>query len=162
MIRLANKDDINDVLKIYDIAKNFMGNNGNKSQWNKNYPNKNIVMDDISNGTLYVIIIDNEICGVFTFLIGKEPTYEYIEGSWKYDLEYGTIHRLASSQTKKGIFKECMNFCKSKHDYIRVDTHNDNKILQKLLEKHGFEKSGIIYVLDGSPRIAYEYMRKYE
>ena len=162
MIRLGKIEELNDILNVYDIAKTFMYNSGNKTQWNSNYPNKDIIIDDINKNNLYVILDNDIICGVFVFIIGIEPNYEYIEGSWKYDLEYGTIHRLASSQTKKGIFNECLEFCKSKHNYIRVDTHNDNKVLQKLLEKNGFTISGTIYVSDGTPRIAYEYMRSYE
>lgn len=34
--------------------------------------------------------------------------------------------------------------------------HKDNKITRHLIEKNGFAKCGIIYVADGSPRIAYE------
>lgn len=37
-----------------------------------------------------------------------------------------------------------------------TDTHQDNKITRHLIEKNGFAKCGIIYVADGSPRIAYE------
>lgn len=37
-----------------------------------------------------------------------------------------------------------------------IDTHKDNKITRHLIEKNGFAKCGIIYVADGSPRIAYE------
>ena len=50
----------------------------------------------------------------------------------------------------------CLSFCETKISNIRVDTHNDNKIMQYLLEKHGYQKCGIIYVKDGSPRIAYQ------
>ncbi len=39
---------------------------------------------------------------------------------------------------------------------FRIDTHNDNKIMQHVIEKNGFIRCGIIYVKDGSPRIAYE------
>jgi predicted GNAT family N-acyltransferase len=46
-------------------------------------------------------------------------------------------------------------------DNIRIDTHADNAKMQALLEEHGFEKCGTIYVHDGisehSPRIAYQY-----
>ena len=39
---------------------------------------------------------------------------------------------------------------------IRVDTHEDNIGMQKLLEKCGFEKCGIIHLENGDPRVAYE------
>ncbi len=41
--------------------------------------------------------------------------------------------------------------------HLRIDTHEDNVVMQKMLEKNGFEKCGIIYVYeDHYPRLAYE------
>ena len=39
---------------------------------------------------------------------------------------------------------------------IRIDTHKDNKIMQGLLARHGFSYCGIIYLKNGSPRLAYQ------
>ena len=40
---------------------------------------------------------------------------------------------------------------------MRIDTHTDNKVMQKLLTKLGFQRCGIIYVIeDNYPRYAYE------
>lgn len=39
---------------------------------------------------------------------------------------------------------------------IRIDTHQDNKSMQRLILKNNFEYCGIIYVEDGSERLAYE------
>ena len=39
---------------------------------------------------------------------------------------------------------------------IKIDTHEDNLIMQKLLEKNSFKYCGVIYLLDGSKRIAFE------
>ena len=39
---------------------------------------------------------------------------------------------------------------------LRADTHEDNKIMQHLLEKNGFVRCGIIHVEDGTPRVAYQ------
>ena len=44
----------------------------------------------------------------------------------------------------------------SKCPNLRIDTHQDNKVMQHVVEKHGFTRRGIIYIADGSPRIAYE------
>lgn len=40
---------------------------------------------------------------------------------------------------------------------VRVDTHANNTTMQRLIEKSGFKKCGIIHVRDGSPRIAYHW-----
>ena len=41
--------------------------------------------------------------------------------------------------------------------HLRIDTHGDNIIMQKLLAKLGFTRRGTIYVEeDDFPRLAYE------
>lgn len=41
---------------------------------------------------------------------------------------------------------------------LRIDTHEENKVMRHLIEKSGFAECGIIRVEDGSPRIAYQYV----
>lgn len=48
-------------------------------------------------------------------------------GSWSYDIPYGTIHRVASSGKAKGVAKACFDFCFGLINYVRIDTHRDNK-----------------------------------
>lgn len=79
-----------------------------------------------------------------------------IKGSWLNDEPYGTIHRIASSNTKKGVLKEAIDFATSNKIDIRIDTHRNNTIMQHLLDKYGFIKCGTIYVEDGTARIAYQ------
>lgn len=91
---------------------------------------------------------------------GADPTYDYIEdGAWLNDEPYVTIHRIASSGISHGIFRIASDFCKTLSDNVRVDTHNDNKIMQGRIEREGFERCGIIYVDDGTPRIAYQWVK---
>ena len=97
------------------------------------------------------------ICGTFAFIIGDDPTYRILEhGHWLNQAPYGTIHRLASSGSVKGIFSTCLAWCLAQIPNIRIDTHQDNLVMQHLLEKNGFHKCGIIYVEDNSPRLAYQ------
>ena len=49
-----------------------------------------------------------------------------------------------------------VEYGRSRCCHIRVDTHADNKPMQHLAEKYGFSRRGIIYVEDGTPRIAYD------
>lgn len=155
-IRKAQINELESILKIYAYAREQMRLSGNPTQWSNNRPTESVVVDDIKNGNSYVILNDSEICGVFSFIVGEEPTYKRIEGEWKSQTPYGTIHRIASSGKIKGIFQTCLNFCQSRITHLRIDTHRVNKIMQHLIEKNGFERCGIIYVADGTPRIAYE------
>lgn len=160
MIRLAEYQDMDQILNIYQLARDFMQKNGNRNQWANNHPPRNMLENDISHNNLYVCVHDYIIHGVFAFIIGEDSTYIYIEnGAWKNDEIYGTIHRIASDGVKKGIFTECIEYCKMLINNIRIDTHQDNLIMQHLIQKNGFDPCGIIYVHDGSPRLAYQFVK---
>ena len=158
MIRLAEKKDLNIIQDIFNKAKIFMRNDGNMHQWNGNYPSDEILLNDISNNNLYVCYSDDLIYGVFYFYIGIDETYNYIEGSWPNNEEYGTIHRIASNGLRRGVFEEVVEFAKIKISNIRIDTHEDNKFMREKLNKNNFKYCGIIYINDGSPRRAYQYI----
>ena len=129
---------------------------GNPSQWNDNYPSEDLIISDILNGVSYVIIDNDQIVGTFVFIEGEEPTYSEIDGCWLNDRPYGTIHRIASDGSAKGIADKCLNFCKTKTHNIRIDTHKDNSVMLKWINRSGFKKCGIIRVADGTPRYAFQ------
>lgn len=155
-ITCAEEKDLAEIQKIYAYAREFMKNNGNPNQWKDDRPALNVLIDDIENHRLYIVKDGNEIHGVFAFMAGEDPTYADICGNWLSDSEYGTIHRVAGDGKVKGMFDSILDFCNRKISHLRIDTHEDNKIMRHLIEKNGFAKCGIIYVADGSPRIAYE------
>ena len=153
----AKEADLPRILEIYDIAKAYMGANGNPNQWNGAYPDLETLRTDIEKQRLYVYKKDGRIHGVFMLLLEEEPTYAYIEGgSWREETPYGTIHCLSGDGEVKGLFAKCVAFCEKKVPYLRADTHFDNHTMQHLLEKNSFERRGIIYLKNGDPRIAYQ------
>ena len=155
-VRLTTMDELDCVMEIYAYAREQMKLNGNPDQWGNDRPSRAVVTNDIQNGNSYVIVNNGIICGVFAFILGNEPTYAKIEGKWNFKGPYGTIHRIASSGVEKGIFNTCILFCEAKSKILRIDTHRENKIMLHLIEKHNFKKCGIIYVDDGTPRIAFD------
>lgn len=157
MIRLATKEDLNKLLDIYAYARKFMASTGNPNQWINNYPNRDILTNDINKGQLYVCCDELGVYGVFVFFLGIDETYNYIEGAWLNNESYGVIHRIASSGAKKGMFLEVFNYVKKFISNIRIDTHHDNVVMQKVLKKYGFIKCGVIYLKNGNPRLAYHY-----
>ena len=158
-IRTAVPGDMSVILKIYRHARDFMAANGNPTQWGDEHPHEEVLRDDIAKQQLFVVTKDAEIHGVFALIGGKDPTYDYMEGgSWRSDQPYETIHRIASSGREKGVFEAAINFGKSRISHLRIDTHENNKVMQHLAEKHGFHRRGIIYVRDKSPRIAYDWI----
>ncbi len=159
-IRKAKIEDFEQIMKIYWAAQDFMIESGNPNQWGHSYPSEDLIREDIRNGTCHLVCCGDEPHGVFALFSGKEATYNYIEnGKWLNDDEYLTIHRIAGDGVCHGIFKCAADYCKGISTNIRIDTHHDNIIMQRQIEKNGFEKCGRIYVADGSPRIAYQWSK---
>lgn len=160
MVRLATKDEIDRLLEIYSIAKRFMHTNGNPNQWNGSYPDRETLLSDIDKGHLHVCVDDKgRAYACFALIGGEDATYKVINGRWKSDTPYGTIHRIASDGSRKGIFAECTDFARTKYNHLRVDTHEDNIPMQNAVKKDGFEYAGIIYLADGSPRLAFDWVK---
>lgn len=159
MIRKAVMSELDAILEIYAYARSFMAKNGNPTQWGKVTPKKELLIDDINQGKLYVVEEDNCLQGVFFFNLGEDPTYKVItQGEWLSDEPYGVIHRIASAGKKKGVLKTCIDFCLEKTNHLRIDTHENNTVMHHLLNKYGFSKRGIIFLQNGEERIAYEYI----
>lgn len=153
----AEKKNLPRVLEIYSYAREFMRENGNPTQWENFSAIKDSIVNDMENGNLYLIRDDENIYGAFAFIVGEDSTYKKIEqGEWLSDAEYGTIHRVASDGRIHGMMGMIVQFCSERIAHLRIDTHADNKIMQHLILKNGFKRCGIIYISDGSPRIAYE------
>lgn len=154
-VRHAAASDLPRIEEIYAYARKFMAQTGNPDQWGKTNPPTAQLVEDISEGKLYVIESDG-IHGVFYFSLGDDPTYSVIEeGSWASDAPYGTIHRIAGDGSG-GIVGTAVHYARSVISHLRIDTHHDNKVMQHVVEKQGFVRRGIIHIADGSPRIAYE------
>ena len=158
-IRLATENDLETILAMYAHARQFMRKTGNPNQWGDIHPLQELVEKDIQLGQSYICEDAEVPVGVFAFIVGEDPTYNVIEnGQWLSDAPYGTIHRLASNGRAKGVAKACFEYCRERIPHLRVDTHEDNKVMQKVVTDFGFQYCGIIYVRDRSPRLAYEFV----
>ena len=157
-IREAMPTDMADIMKVMDAAKEIMRHSGNMHQWADGYPSEAAITTDMERNGAFVVEDDEEIVGYFAFLQSPEPTYAKIyEGKWIDDtLPYHVVHRIASYPQARGIFSSIMDFCFSHDTNIRIDTHRDNKIMQHVIQKHGFTYCGIIYLLSGDERLAYQ------
>ena len=162
-IRPTEEADLPRVMEMYAIARAYMRQTGNVSQWGTDYPSEDFIREEIVLGHSFVCENEEgELVGTFCFIVGEDPTYrEICGGEWLNEgEEYGTVHRIASSGKEKGVAEACFRWCFSRHSNIRVDTHRDNRAMQHILGKLGFTYCGIIHVADGTERLAYQ--KKYE
>jgi len=176
--RKSTYDDVDEILEIIEKAKVELKKLG-LDQWQKGYPNREVVENDIKNEFSYVLEeiaekdnksenqISKKIIGTIVLSPEKEESYSKIEGKWITNDDYIVIHRLAvdSEIKNKGIATKILEFSekeciKNKILSIKTDTHENNEPMKKFLEKNGFSYCGVIY-LDKEPdvgekRIAYE------
>lgn len=160
-IRKSTLEDVDRILEIFAIAKGFMDAQGNTTQWEPGYPGRAVLEQDVEQGNSYVLEDNGKVVGTFAFILGEDPTYQVIEqGAWHSTKPYGTIHRVASDGSVKGIARTCFAYGLTKVDYLRVDTHQNNRSMQAAIRRFGFRECGIIHVRDGSPRIAFDYLKQ--
>ena len=161
--RRSTLADVDDIMKIIKQAQEYLKSQ-QVMQWQNNYPNIQVVEQDIKDQNGYVIVDDGDAVGTVTLSFDGEITYDEIyDGAWQSDLPFSVIHRIAIHEKYKGkglssiMMDNIVEMCRDRNiKSIRVDTHEANKSMQKLLEKTEFEYCGIIYLLDGSKRLAYE------
>lgn len=157
-IRRSTYGDLPQLMRIYREARQIMLDSGDLNQWKEGYPPEDVIRGDIDRGVGYAVEDGDRLVGAFAFIPGTDPTYLRIEGgAWKDDLKpYCTIHRLGSLKDSKGVAEACFNWCWEQSHNLRVDTHEDNVIMRHCIAKAGFEYCGIIYLLNGDPRLAYQ------
>ena len=157
MIRKAIDSDLLEIKKIVAKARDIMKSSGNINQWVDGYPSIDVLLADVRSGNAYLLFREDKAIAYFAMIDGPDPTYNFIaEGNWLNNDSYGVLHRIASNGEAKGVFKEILIYASEHYSNIRIDTHHDNKIMQRLLEKNGFVYCGIIFLTNGSPRLAYQ------
>ncbi len=163
VIRPATKADLPAVLPVFEAAKAIMRADGNHDQWGApGFPGDALLLRDIARGGGFVISseaegeVEKSIVAYFALLPSPEPTYDVIDGAWLTDGPYGVIHRIASYPEVHGIFSAVIDFAAARYPHLRIDTHRDNRIMQHLIDMAGFTYCGVIWLEDGTERLAYE------
>lgn len=157
-IRKSTLADLPVILSLRDQAREIMRSYGNTFQWPDGYPRDDMFKKDIELGGSHVMLNEKgEIVGTFALLPSPEVTYNKIyDGQWLNDEPYHVIHRIASTPDSHGILDAVLECCEALVPNIRIDTHEANIIMRKGLERHGYRYCGIIILLDGNPRLAFQ------
>jgi Acetyltransferases len=161
--RKATKTDIDSIMNIIKQAQTYFKQCG-INQWQNNYPNIETISNDIDHENSYVLLKENNIVATAAVSFDGEKTYDLIyDGQWISNDAYAVIHRIAVDNNYKGsglsshIIKNVEMLCLNRGvNSIKVDTHEDNSSMQKFLKKNAFKYCGVIYLEDGSKRIAFE------
>lgn len=156
MVRLARKDELDQVVEVINDAKALFKSEGS-DQWQDTdgYPNKESLENDLNRSELYVNVMDDVVVGCIVLSTLEEEAYDLIyDGNWNSSGKYTVIHRIAvrNGFYGKGIAKEMMEYVieKSKElnvSSIKVDTKLTNTRMVSLLMRFDFEIVGKINLL---------------
>ena len=158
--RLATCKDSQKIQQIFDQGTAYFKELG-IDQWQDGYPNEDVISDDISKKQCYVACDKNDIYGVIVMTLIEEDDYLTVEGgAWRYEGDYGVIHRLAVNKNypAKGLSYELVAYAEQMalekgRMIMRVDTHKDNLGMRHLLAKSGYQYIGDLMLSGGLPRI---------
>lgn len=162
-IRHSTYNDIESIMNIIRQAQAYFKSK-RIDQWQNNYPNPSVIENDINLDESYVILMNQKIVGTYVLSFRNESTYDIIyDGNWLTHDKYAVIHRIAFDQSIKGqglsknvldyIYTQCIN---NEIYSIKIDTHEDNSVMRKMLVSNGFIHCGTILLRDGNKRLAYE------
>ncbi len=163
-IRNTRERDLPQVLRIYDDARASLRALG-IDQWQDGYPEERDIRRDMEDGVSRVVEENGVVVATAAVYVGHEPTYDVIyDGKWRTESEtYGILHRIAVSPEARGknvagaLFDYCAQLSRCAGvTSLRCDTHRGNTVMRHTLEKNGYALRGVIYLLSGAERVAYE------
>jgi Acetyltransferases len=147
IIEKGNKSDIEELALLYDELNDSLARGRNYPGWRKGvYPVREIAIDGIANGELYVARQSGKIAG--SIILNHTPEEAYYGVKWRIDADYSdvfVVHTLAvhPAYSKKGIGASLMEFAtqhgiKEHIESIRLDVYENNIPAISLYEKSGF------------------------
>lgn len=170
LIRATTPADVPAVMAIIEEARRTIATLG-IDQWQNGSPNEAMILADVQAGQSRVAVVDGEVVGTFAVIHNGEPVYAVIEdGEWQTpdrditgEWTYIAIHRVAISISHRGsgistaVIRYAEETARSMgRRSLRIDTHEGNVVMRRMLEKHDFVKRGTIHLENGDPRVAYE------
>lgn len=163
--RLAVPRDLDQLMYMVNQAKAaFKADHIN--QWQKGEPDEAGLLSSIEQSLVHVLEDEGKAVAMITAVPGPEASYASIDGAWLNQEPYYAFHRVCVEESRKGrrlaarLFSETEDFVLGKGcRNIRIDTHPDNRSMQRALEKSGYSRCGSLILVDGSeagdPRYGY-------
>jgi GNAT superfamily N-acetyltransferase len=168
--RKTTENDIARLTEIFDGARETMHARG-IDQWTDGYPAESDIRADMAAGISYVLCEDDgTVAATCAVLLDGEDTYTVIEGgAWLTEssddasASYVAVHRVATDKNSRGrglasrLLSEAAAIGRRAGKVsLRIDTHRDNKPMQGMLARCGFQYCGEITLANGEGRIAFE------
>ncbi len=151
MIRLANENDLKEIL---EIVKELIKIEDKKliNMWSETYPTKEIFKDDLQKNQLYVFDDD---C-VKAFVVISEEVESFGDAQFEIENNYVIVHRLCvnTKYHKNKIGFKLMKYVEkyatqNNKKAIRLDTYIDNPITNKFYKNLGYNFKGTMNRVQG-------------
>ncbi|MDF7639045.1 GNAT family N-acetyltransferase [Lactobacillus sp. ESL0791] len=166
-LRQATAEDFAQIMAILQDGANQLAESG-VNQWQGDYPSAQQIKEDIENGWAYLAMADDgQTIGVLSLVAGPDHYYDDLDGKWLISTDnYFVIHRVAihSKHAGKGyatkLLVSVINYIAASHPdvvSIRIDTHEDNKAMQHLINKMGFKRVGTLQGIYRDDEVSYVY-----
>ena len=155
IFRKAKIEDIATITQIISAASARLGAAG-VDQWQRGYPNRGSVEQDVAAGVGMVLCEGDTILAYGAVIFTGEPAYDDITGGkWLTSGEYAVIHRLCVSEIFVGMgFAKRFMEAAERVASMRIDTHPQNMIMQGLVKSLGYSYCGDVVI--ESRRLAFE------
>ena len=153
----ALEKDIDEILNLCkDCTQNMMKKNS-IDQWDNVYPNREIFLNDISNGSLYLAVSDNQEAIIACIVLNEHQDPKYAEIKWKHNSEKSAvIHRLMVNPNHegKGIARDLVKYIEklakeNQYSSIRLDVFTKNLRAVNFYKNLGYEMAGKVVFRKG-------------
>ena len=101
ILQPANRKEAEKAMALIDEAKEFLKSQG-IDQWQTGYPDMETIIGDLEHGRGYFIEEGSNAAAYLCIDFAGEASYETLQGSWKSDLPYAVVHRMAISGAYRG------------------------------------------------------------
>jgi ribosomal protein S18 acetylase RimI-like enzyme len=145
----ASPQDIPEIMSLISAAVKKMIAGG-LYQWDENYPNMDIITEDISAGSLFKISDKERIAGVV--VLNQQYFPQYNDLKWEDEGgKFLIVHRLCvhPDYQGQGYSQKLMRFAekhakKSGYSSIRLDTYTSNKRALALYDSLNYRRVGTV------------------
>jgi len=163
--RLATRDDLEKIQAIFESGRGYLAAQG-LPQWQNGYgPTGPDAALEIEADRGYVLLVGGVVSGYASLIPGPDGSPPLTEGEWDTShSRYAALHRVALDRAVRGrglaavFMREIIQRARDLgYQDIRIDTHPENKIMQRVILKVGFTYRGIMHLpIPEGERFAYQ------
>ena len=151
--RLVTLADLPQIKEFIRNAQEHLREQG-IDQWQNGYPDKEILLIDIERQRGYFLCAESQPVAYFCLDFDGDALYETLQGEWlSKDTPYAALHRAAMGIKARGkgygtaLFQQAEELARQAGmKSIKIDTNPENKKMQYLLQKNGFQYCGTVSI----------------